>query len=570
MFSAVIHSIKYECTAKSVRANILSGITVGIIALPLSMALAIASGVPPQHGLYTAMIAGAIIALSGGSKVNISGPTAAFVVVLLPIVQQYGLGGLLLSGFMAGVILILMGFLRLGRLIEVVPYPVVVGFTAGIGVVIAGLQIKDFFGLDVNTLDGHFMEKLLNLFLALPGINWSETLIGALTLAVLLVWPRLKIRLPGHLVALLVGSLVAWLLHQISHDFSVATIGSRFSYQTATGTGSGIPAILPGFTPPWQQPGPQGAPLGMSFELVRELLGPAVTIAVLGALESLLCAVVADGMSGKKHNPNDELIGQGIGNLLVPFFGGIPATAAMARTAANVRAGGTSPLSSVIHSVFILFAILSLAPLLAFIPMAAMAALLLVVAWNMSEARHFVRTVKVAPRADVITLLTCFLLTIIFDMTIAVAIGMGLAAMLFIRRSIDLAEVVPAGGDREEEQDSRLPEGVAVYAINGPLFFGSAQKALRGVAGMASSVNTVILDMGKVSILDMSAIIAMETIVQDFQKRKVNLVINNLEPRLILKLRKAGVHTMYGVHFSRSLDDAVAMLEQLDTVEAGG
>jgi SulP family sulfate permease len=242
----------------------------------------------------------------------------------------------------------------------------------------------------------------------------------------------------------------------------------------------------------------------------------------------------------------------------------------MARTAANVRAGGTSPLSSVIHSVFILFAILSLAPLLAFIPMAAMAALLLVVAWNMSEARHFVRTVKVAPRADVITLLTCFLLTIIFDMTIAVAIGMGLAAMLFIRRSIDLAEVVPAGGDREEEQDSRLPEGVAVYAINGPLFFGSAQKALRGVAGMASSVNTVILDMGKVSILDMSAIIAMETIVQDFQKRKVNLVINNLEPRLILKLRKAGVHTMYGVHFSRSLDDAVAMLEQLDTVEAGG
>ncbi|MGD8483974.1 MAG: C4-dicarboxylic acid transporter DauA [Thioalkalispiraceae bacterium] len=570
MFSAVIHSIKYECTAKSVRANILSGITVGIIALPLSMALAIASGVPPQHGLYTAMIAGAIIALSGGSKVNISGPTAAFVVVLLPIVQQYGLGGLLLSGFMAGVILILMGFLRLGRLIEVVPYPVVVGFTAGIGVVIAGLQIKDFFGLDVNTLDGHFMEKLLNLFLALPGINWSETLIGALTLAVLLVWPRLKIRLPGHLVALLVGSLVAWLLHQISNDFSVATIGSRFSYQTATGTGSGIPAILPGFTPPWQQPGPQGAPLGMSFELVRELLGPAVTIAVLGALESLLCAVVADGMSGKKHNPNDELIGQGIGNLLVPFFGGIPATAAMARTAANVRAGGTSPLSSVIHSVFILFAILSLAPLLAFIPMAAMAALLLVVAWNMSEARHFVRTVKVAPRADVITLLTCFLLTIIFDMTIAVAIGMGLAAMLFIRRSIDLAEVVPAGGDREEEQDSRLPEGVAVYAINGPLFFGSAQKALRGVAGMASSVNTVILDMGKVSILDMSAIIAMETIVQDFQKRKVNLVINNLEPRLILKLRKAGVHTMYGVHFSRSLDDAVAMLEQLDTVEAGG
>ncbi|MEJ2141053.1 MAG: C4-dicarboxylic acid transporter DauA [Gammaproteobacteria bacterium] len=562
MFSAVIHSVKYECNKKSIRANILSGITVGVIALPLSMALAIASGVPPQHGLYTAMVAGAVIALTGGSKVNISGPTAAFVVVLLPIVQQYGLGGLLLSGFMAGIILILMGVLKLGRLIEVVPYPVVVGFTAGIGVVIAVLQIKDFFGLDVNILEGHFFEKLFNLIAALPAMDWTETFIGALTLMILLLWPRLKVRIPGHLVALFVGSVVAWLLHQLSNDFSVATIGSRFDYVTQEGSGAGIPPILPEFIFPWNQTGTQGKPLGISFELVRELFGPAVTIAVLGALESLLCAVVADGMSGKKHNPNDELIGQGIGNIVAPFFGGIPATAALARTAANVRAGGTSPLSSIVHSTFILIAILSLAPLLAYIPMASMAALLLLVAWNMSEARHFVRTVKVAPKPDVITLLTCFSLTVIFDMTVAVGIGMGLAAMLFIRRSINLAEVVPVDGE-EEKQGYDFPDNIAVYAINGPLFFGTAQKALHGVSGMTSTVSSVVLDMSKVSMLDMSAIVAMETIVQDFQKRKINLVINNLEPRLILKLRKAGVHTMYGVHFSRTLDEAATIIDEL-------
>jgi SulP family sulfate permease len=562
MFSAVIHSVKYECNKKSIRANILSGITVGVIALPLSMALAIASGVPPQHGLYTAMVAGAVIALTGGSKVNISGPTAAFVVVLLPIVQQYGLGGLLLSGFMAGIILILMGVLKLGRLIEVVPYPVVVGFTAGIGVVIAVLQIKDFFGLDVNILEGHFFEKLFNLIAALPAMDWTETFIGALTLMILLLWPRLKVRIPGHLVALFVGSVVAWLLHQLSNDFSVATIGSRFDYVTQDGSGAGIPPILPEFIFPWNQTGTQGKPLGISFELVRELFGPAVTIAVLGALESLLCAVVADGMSGKKHNPNDELIGQGIGNIVAPFFGGIPATAALARTAANVRAGGTSPLSSIVHSTFILIAILSLAPLLAYIPMASMAALLLLVAWNMSEARHFVRTVKVAPKPDVITLLTCFSLTVIFDMTVAVGIGMGLAAMLFIRRSINLAEVVPVDGE-EEKQGYDFPDNIAVYAINGPLFFGTAQKALHGVSGMTSTVSSVVLDMSKVSMLDMSAIVAMETIVQDFQKRKINLVINNLEPRLILKLRKAGVHTMYGVHFSRTLDEAATIIDEL-------
>lgn len=429
MFSAVKKSISAKPSFQEIQTNILAGLTVGVIALPLSMALAIASGVPPQHGLYTAMIAGIVIALCGGSKVNISGPTAAFVVILLPIVQQFGLGGLLLSGLMAGVILLLMGLGKLGKLIEIVPYPVTVGFTAGIGVVIATFQIKDFFGLEVAAGGEHYLEKLSYILQALTSISWQETLIGALTLAVLLAWPKLKSKVPAHLAALLVGALIAWVMTQMIGGFSVATIGSRFHYELDGLLGSGIPPIMPSFEWPWNLPGADGQPIGMSFELVRELLPSAITIAILGALESLLCAVVADGMSGKKHNPNDELIGQGLGNILVPLFGGIPATAAIARTAANVKAGGSMPLASVVHGLFILAGILLLAPLLSYIPMASMAALLLVVAWNMSEAKHFVRTLKVAPRDDVLILVLCFALTVLFDMTIAVAVGMGLAAM---------------------------------------------------------------------------------------------------------------------------------------------
>jgi SulP family sulfate permease len=555
MFSAIRSSLKDEFTPSGIQANLLAGLTVGVIALPLSMALAIASGVAPQHGLYTAIVAGIVIALSGGSRVNISGPTAAFVVVLLPIVQQYGLGGLLVSGFMAGVILVLMGLLRLGRLIEIVPYPVTVGFTAGIGVVIATLQIKDFLGLEA-TLEGHYHDKLLALVRALPTLDWKEALIGLLTFTVLLVWPKLKTRVPAHLVALLAGSVAAWLLSLLGGDYTVATIGTRFQYEVDGVTGSGIPPFLPGFGLPWEQIGLSGVSPGLSFGLINNLLAPAMTIAVLGALESLLCATVADGMSGRKHNPDDELIGQGLGNMIVPLFGGIPATAAIARTAANIRAGGSSPLSSVIHGLFILAAIVWLAGLLAYIPMASMAALLLMVAWNMSEARHFVRTLKIAPRDDIVTLLTCFLLTVLFDMTVAVAVGMGLAAMLFIRRSIIFTQ-----GSRVSHEAAHLldfPRQVAVYDINGPLFFGSAQKALKNLTDITPEVRVVVLDMSEVTLIDMSAIVAMESIVKNLDRHNVGLIINNLQPRMILKLRRAGVRTRKGeVQFSRSLDEAL-------------
>lgn len=555
VFSATRRALRYESSPDKIVRNLLSGLTVGVIALPLSMALAIATGVPPQHGLYTAIVAGIVIALAGGSKTNISGPTAAFVVVLLPIVQAHGLGGLLVAGFLAGVILVLMSLARLGRLIEIVPYPVTIGFTAGIGVVIATLQIKDFLGLEVQAADGHYIDKVASIAAALPTVMPAEVLIGGLTLAVLLLWPRLKSPIPGHLVAILVGSVAAWSLHQFDGDFSVATLASRFHYEIGEISGDGIPPVLPTLQWPWLLPGADGTPLGLSFELVRELLPAAFTIAMLGAIESLLCAVVADGLSGKRHNPNDELFGQGLGNMIAPLFGGIPATAAIARTAANVKAGGSSPLSSVVHSLFILVAMLALAPALAFIPMASMAALLLVVAWNMSEAGHFVRILRIAPRNDIWVMLTCFSLTVLFDMTIAVAVGMGLAAVLFIGRSIDLAQTRPLRAAHDNQQQT--PSDVVVYDINGPLFFGSAQKALKHLLDVAPGIRTVILDMSEVTMLDMSAIVAMESILGRLASNRTRLIVCGLQPRMIVKLRRAGLRKQPGrLSYTRNLERA--------------
>lgn len=542
----------------NLRANLMAGLTVGIIALPLSMALAIAIDVPPQHGLYTAIIAGVVIALFGGSRVNISGPTAAFVVVLLPIVYQYGFGGLLLSGMMAGVLLVIMGATRLGRLIEVVPYPVTVGFTSGIAVVIATLQIKDLFGLPLETLSGHYLENVGTLVQALPQFQWPETLIGLLTLTVLIFWSRLKSHIPAHLIALLVGTLAATLMAYLDPRFSVETIGTRFHYLMDGVTGNGIPPFLPTFEWPWHQPGADGHPLTLSFELIHDLMAPAITIALLGAIESLLCAVVADGMSGQKHHPNRELIGQGIGNIVIPFFGGIPATAAIARTAANIRAGATSPLASMVHALFIVAAILFFAPFLSYIPMSALAALLIMVAWNMSEAKHFIRIVKVAPRTDVMTLLTCFSLTVLFDMMIAVGVGMGLAAMLFISRSIQLTEIKVQENHQHHPHLKNLPKDILIYDINGPLFFGSAQKALKSIVTVNPEVKVLILDMTDVSMLDMSAMMVLETITQRLKEQKIDLIFNHLAPRLIQKLTKAGILKVEEkVMFSGNMAEAI-------------
>ncbi|MBP6535095.1 MAG: C4-dicarboxylic acid transporter DauA [Arenimonas sp.] len=562
MFSALKQAIKPRRSAHELQANVLAGLTVGIIALPLSMALAIATGVPPQHGLYTAIIAGIVIALSGGSSVNVSGPTAAFVVILLPIVHQFGLGGLLVSGMLAGFILLAMGLLRLGKFIELIPYPVTVGFTAGIGVVIGFLQIKDFLGLDITQDNGHFIQKVGSIFSALPSLRWQEALIASVTLGVLLLWPKAKSRIPGHLVALLAGACLVWLLTRHLPGFSVATIGSRFHYLVDGVQAAGIPSALPAFTLPWQLPDAQGRPIGMSFDLIRQLAAPALTIAILGALESLLCAVVADGMSGAKHDSDDELIGQGLGNIVVPFFGGIPATAALARTAANIRAGGSMPLASVVHALFIVIAMLLIADLLAYIPMASMAALLIMVAWNMSDAKLFMQTLKTAPRDDVAILLICFGLTVLFDMTLAVGVGLGMAAILFIRKSIDLTESRPVHDHATPHH--LFDRNAAVYEINGPLFFGTAQKALRSITRVDPDVRTVVLDMSDVSMLDMSAIAAMQAIVKTLDAARVSLVINGLAPRMIHKLNNAQLRSGHvPIRFSGSLAEAAQLAKDL-------
>ena len=375
--------------------DLAAGITVGLIAIPLSMALAIASGVAPQYGLYTAIIGGFLIALLGGSRFSISGPTAAFVVILYPVAQEHGLTGLLIATMMAGAMLILMALLRLGRLIEYIPPPVTLGFTAGIAVVIATLQIKDLLGLPLESLPASYPGKLAALAGALGDVHGASLAVALATLAVLLLWPRLKTPLPPHLPAVLVGgALAAWFNQQ---GAAVPTIASRFHYVLDNGlTGQGIPPVLPELAWPWAR-GAEAMSGAALWDLAVSLVPTAFAIAMLGAIESLLCAVVLDGMTGRRHSANSELLGQGVGNLVVPLFGGITATAAIARSAANYKAGAQTPVAAMLHALVVLLAMVALARWLGYLPMPAMAALLLLVAWNMSEAPKAVRLVRRGP-----------------------------------------------------------------------------------------------------------------------------------------------------------------------------
>ncbi len=558
MIAAALREAWQEGTlTNTLPTNILAGITVGIVALPLSMGLAIASGVAPQHGLYTAIVGGLLIALLGGSRVNISGPTAAFVVVLLPVVQQFGLAGLLLAGAMAGVIMIGFGLLRLGGLIQLIPYPVVVGFTSGIGVVIASLQLKDFLGLTVQGDAVHFVDKLAQMLSALPSLRWQECLIGALTFAVLIAWRKVKTRVPSYLVALLIGTSLAAVFNASDRLPDVETIASRFSFERHGESVPGIPAIAPQLILPWQLPGADGQPLNLNFDLVRALLGPAFAIALLGALESLLCALVADGMTGSRHKPDSELIGQGAGNIAVAFFGGIPATAAIARTATNVRSGATTPVAAITHSVSVLMAMLLLAPWLSLIPMAAMAAVLLMVAWNMSEAHHAIRIVRRAPRADAAVFFTCFSLTVLIDMQVAVAAGVVLASMLFMRRMIELTgseKVSPAAHVHEQ---SSVP-GVVIYDVNGPLFFGAAHKALRVISTVDREVHTVVLDLADVSVLDTTAMMNLESIAGELATQNKRLLLVHVSTRLQEKMQRYGLLRQPAIRVYPDISTALA------------
>lgn len=545
-------------SAKDFRADALAGVVVGIVALPLSMALAVAVGpggeVPPQHGLYSAIIAGIVCALLGGTRAQVTGPTAAFVVILVPIVRNYGLAGLLCAGAMAGVLLVLMGLARLGRLMQFIPHPVTTGFTAGIAVVIAVMQLKDALGLRIaGNPDGIFAFVRALWASAGTASGWDAA-VCAVTLAMLVGVPRVIRRIPAPLIALVgVAGLVA-LAERLLPGFEVATIGSRFSTVIGGETVRGIPPLPPLPLWPWQV---GGAELRLDYAMIRELFPSAFAIAMLGAIESLMAAVISDGMTGTKHDPNAELIALGIANLVCPFFGGIPATGALARTATNIRAGAQSPLAAVIHGLFVLACTIALAPLVAYLPMAGLAALMLIVAKNMSEARHFVKLTRIAPRPDVVVLWTCFVLTVVFDMVTAVSVGVVLAALLFMRRMAVLTKITLEPSARGHAE---MPPGVRLYEIAGPLFFGAANVALGKLDTVGGDARVVILSMRQVEVMDATGLVALTSVLERLQRGERKVVVAGLQAEPAELLENAGIRRVPGkLAFAPDVETAVSM-----------
>lgn len=539
--------------------DLMAGATVGVIAIPLAMALAIASGVAPQYGLYTAIVGGFIIAFLGGSRLSVSGPTAAFVVLLFPIAERHGLGGLLVAGLMSGVILIAMALLRLGRLIEYIPNAVTLGFTAGIGIVIATLQVKDFFGLPIASLPETYADKIIILAQHAFDISVGDTLIAFITLGIMLLWPRLKTMVPAHLPALVTASVLTLVFTQTGFD--IDTIGSRFSYTLPNGeTGSGIPPFLPEFKLPWHQPGVEGAVINWNWQLVESLLPAAFAIAMLGAIESLLCAVVLDGMTGKRHSANSELLGQGIGNVITPFFGGITATAAIARSAANFKAGAQTPVAAMIHSGVVLLGLVGLAPLLAYVPMAGMAALLMVVAWNMSGAPKAVHLIKSAPKSDVLVFAVCLGLTVLFDMVVAITAGIVLASLLFMQNIAAMTRVSDISQNKKLV-DPELPEGWTVFKISGPLFFAAADRIFGEIAALAEDKKGIVLYMDGVPLLDEGGLAAMNKLIAGCAKRGCQVMFADLQFQPLKTLARAGVQPIDGVSSYHS-----TLAEALDTL----
>lgn len=507
--------------------NIVAGLIVGVVALPLAMAFAIASGAKPEQGIYTAIVAGFFTSVFGGTRLQISGPTGAFIVILSGITAKYGISGLQIASLMAGIILCAIGFARLGSVIKFIPDPVIIGFTAGIGIIIWVGQWRDFFGLTVAGGGEHFHEKLSHLLLALPTAHWATTGLALLSLALLTLGPRFFKKVPAPLVVLV----VATALQGIFGFSGVATIGSAFG---------GIPQGLPTFQP-----------LDISFSNIVSLIGPAFTIALLGAIESLLSAVVADGMAGTRHDSNQELIGQGIANIFSPLFGGFAATGAIARTATNIRNGATSPLAGVIHAVFLLLTILLLAPLAAYIPLCALAAILFVVAYNMSDVHHMLRLLRTAPRADVILLLITFVLTVFADLVIAVNVGVVLASLLFMRRMAQSVQVLEETGIEVGQGALALPSGTLVYRIDGPFFFGAAEKfehALETIQSPTKQVVQVVLRLGQVPFIDATGLQTLSEIAANFHKNGIRLVLCEVRPNVFEKLKRADILDTVGAN----------------------
>lgn len=538
------------------RADAMAGVVVGVVALPLAMALAIAVGVPPQYGLYTSIVSGAVIAALGGSRLQVSGPTAAFIVILAPIYTRFGMAGLLLSGLLAGLMLIGMALLRSGKLIEFIPYPVTTGFTAGIAVVIATLQLKDVLGLTLASSPEHYLDRLVAMWEARGTFSPWELLVGVTTFALLRLLPRLTTRVPAAIVALPLAAVLAAALARLVPGAEVATIASRFHSVVDGVAVAGIPQLPPLPVLPWLQPGPGGEPLSLSFATLRAILPGAFAVAMLGAIESLLSAVVADGMARTRHDPDAELLAQGIGNVVGPFFGGIPATGAIARTATAFRSGARSPVASLVHAATVLLAVLALAPLLGFLPMAALAALLLQVAWNMSEAKHFAHIVRVAPKSDVATLLACFGLTVLFDMVVGVSVGMVLAALLFMNRMANVMET-RLSSESHPAALGPLPAGVLVYDISGALFFGAAQRAMSNLGEVSDRARAVVMRMDEVHAMDATGLVALESAVASLRRQKCRAILCGLriQPRGLL--RRARFAERLGVVLCDDLAEAL-------------
>ncbi|OBW91311.1 sulfate transporter [Gallibacterium salpingitidis] len=530
--------------------NLVAGVIVGVVALPLAMAFAIASGVKPEQGIYTSIIAGLAVSLFGGSRLQIAGPTGAFIVVLSGITAQYGVEGLQIATLMAGLILFALGISKMGVIIKFIPAPVIVGFTAGIGVIIWVGQWRNFFGLP-EISGQHFHQQVWQLLQVFPQLHLATTLLAIAALLLVLYAPKIKYlhRIPGPLVALIIITVI----QQFAQFDGVKTIGSVFG---------GIPQGLPEFSIP-----------RLEWNQMITLIGPAFTIAMLGAIESLLSAVVADGMAGTKHQSNQELVGQGIANILAPLFGGFAATGAIARTATNIRNGGNSPLAGIIHAITLIIILVVLAPLASNIPLAALAAILFVVAWNMSDVRRFLNMVKRAPRADVVILLITFFLTVFADLVIAVNIGVILATLYFLKRMASSVEVSPSSAREinaelnRQGENSALPDSALVFALEGPFFFGAVENFERALAGTNTDAKFLIIRLKWVPFIDMTGIQALEDVIRSLHRRNVLVMFSGANKRVDRELKKSGIIQLIGeehyfAHFEQALEHVIELDKQ--------
>lgn len=530
----LLHCLK-NYNRKTFVADLMAGIIVGIVALPLAIAFGIASGVTPEKGIITAIVAGFVISALGGSKVQIGGPTGAFIIIIYGIIQQYGMEGLTIATLMAGVFLILFGFLHLGTIIKFIPYPIVVGFTSGIAVTIFTTQVKDLFGLTIASVPSDFIEKWICYFNNFSTVDLWSSVIGIVSVVIIMLTPKVSKKIPGSLVAIIVMTVVALLLKQFAGVESIETIGDRFAISNS----------LPEATVP-----------ALSWETIKNLVSPAITIAILGAIESLLSAAVADGVIGDHHNSNTELIAQGVANLASPIFGGIPATGAIARTMTNINNGGRTPIAGIVHAVVLLLIFLFLMPLAKYIPMACLAGVLVVVSYGMSGWRSFLALMK-NPKSDVTVLLITFFLTIIFDLTIAIEVGLIIACLLFMRRMSETTDVhVISNEINPDDEDSdmhlgniehlTIPKGVEVYEINGPYFFGAGNRFEEIMATLGDRPKVRIIRMRKVPFVDSTGIHNLTNLCEMSQKEGIQIVLSGVTEKVHSQLNKAGFYDIVG------------------------